>query len=241
MPDDVAMADLLNKIQQQDLKSIAGKLNWISTHSRPDIAYDVCQTSNSTKEATVKDLVNANKALRKMKSEEVELIFPNLGDVNKVEFLCFADTSLGNLTGNASQIVYITFLLGENKRYAPIAWQSKKIPPVVNSTLAAETLALQEGCYALKPFLSELVGQHELPISIYTDNKSLAESLLSTNILRDKHLDMDMTGLCEMLGREEIKRIQWIPTKLQLADCLTKKGVSSKKLLQALKSQGTLV
>ena len=61
-----------------------------------------------------------------MKSEEVELIFPNLIDVNKVEFLCFADALLGNLRGNASKGGYITFFLGENKRYAPIAWQSKK-------------------------------------------------------------------------------------------------------------------
>ena len=127
-----------------------------------------------------------------MKSEEVELIFANLGDVNKVKFLCFADVSLGNLRGNASQGGYITFLLGENKRYAPIAWQSKRIPRVVKSTPAAETLALQEGsehCYALKTFLSELVGQHEFPISIYTDSKSFAESLLSTNTLRDKCLN----------------------------------------------------
>ena len=115
---------------------------------------------------------------------------------------------------------------------------------MVKSTLAAETFALLEGserCYALKAFLSEPVGQHEFPISIYTDSKSLAESLLSTNNLKDKHLNKDMAGLREMLEKEEIKRIQWIPTQQQLADCLTKKDASSKKLLQALKGQGTLV
>ena len=72
---------------------------------------------------------------------------------------------------------------------------------MVKSALAAETLALQEGsehCYALKAFLPELVGQHEFPISVYTDSKSLAESLLSTNTLRDKCLNMDMAGLHEM-------------------------------------------
>ena len=101
---------------------------------------------------------------------------------------------------------------------------------MANSTQAAETLALQEGserCYALKVFLSELVGQHEYPISIYTDSKSLAESVLSTDTLRDNRHNMDMAGLREMLEKEEIKRIHWIPTQQQLADCLTKKGASS--------------
>ena len=60
-----------------------------------DTANDVCQTNNSTDEATVKSLVNTYKALEKTKSEEVELTFPNLRDVNKIEFLCFADASLG--------------------------------------------------------------------------------------------------------------------------------------------------
>ena len=127
-----------------------------------------------------------------MKSEEVELIFLNLGDVNKVEFFCFADASLGNLS------------LGENKRYAPIAWQSMKIPPVVKSSPAAGTLALQEGsehCYALKAFFPELVGQHDFPIGIYTDSKSRAECVLSTNTLRNKRLNMDVAGLHEMLEK----------------------------------------
>ena len=97
---------------------------------------------------------------------------------------------------------------------------------------------MQEGskhCYALKAFLLELVGQHEFPISIYID-----ESVLSTNTLRDKCLNMDMAGLHEMLEKEEIKKIQGIPTQQQLVDCLTKKGASSKKLLQARKGQGSL-
>ena len=63
--------------------------------------------------------------------------------MNKIGFLCFADASLGNFRASASQGGYISFLLGENKRHAPIAWQRKKIPQVVNSTPAAETLALQ--------------------------------------------------------------------------------------------------
>ena len=48
-----------------------------------------------------------------------------------------------------------------------------------------------------------------------------------------------MAGPRVMLEEEEIKKIQCIPTQQQLADCLTKQRASSKKLLQALKGQGT--
>ena len=82
----------------------------------------------------------------------MELIFPNLGEVNKVQFLCSADASLGNLRGNASQGGDITFLLEENKRYAPIAWQSKKILQVVKSTLAAESFSFAGGFKTLLRF-----------------------------------------------------------------------------------------
>ena len=160
---------------------------------------------------------------------------------SRIPLLCrYITTSLRNLRG----ILHIIFLLGENKRCAPISWQSKKIPRVVKSTLVAETLALQEGLEkwnVLKAFLSQLVGQHEFPISIYTDSKSLAKSVLSTNTVEHECLNMDIDGQSELLEKEEIKRIQWIPTPQELADCLTKKGKSSNKLLQALKGQGTLL
>ena len=37
-----------------------------------------------------------------------------------------------------------------------------------------------------------------------------------------------------MVERKEIKKITWIDKSLQLSDCLTKRGASSYKLLQAL-------
>ena len=83
-----------------------------------------------------------------------------------------------------------------------------KVLNIATNKQAYETLTLQEGsehCYTLKAFLSELVGQLEFPISIYTDSKSLAKSLLSTNTIRDKRLNMDMASLCEMLKKKKLR------------------------------------
>ena len=104
--------------------------------------------------------------------------------------------------------------------------------------MAAEAQALQEGAdesFAIQGFMREILGNGaKLPITIRTDNNSLYDSVHSTNSLEDKRLQMDIAILREMLGKGEIDKVEWIPKEQQLADCLTKKGALSKKLLQAL-------
>jgi hypothetical protein len=40
----------------------------------------------------------------------------------------------------------------------------------------------------------------------------------------------------EMVEKKEVAKVEWVSTEKQLADCLTKKGASSPKLVQALRS-----
>ena len=56
----------------------------------------------------------------------------------------------------------------------------------------------------------------------------------SMTALLDKRLKVDVAILREMIGKGEIKKVPWVPTKDQLADCLTKRGSSPSKLLQVL-------
>ena len=42
---------------------------------------------------------------------------------------------------------------------------------------------------------------------------------------------MDDSLLGEVLEKGELAEVEWVPAELQLAECLTKKGVSSRKLL----------
>ena len=49
-----------------------------------------------------------------------------------------------NLKNGLSQGGFIIFLCKSDKNYAPISWKSRKFQRVVRSTLAAETLAMEE-------------------------------------------------------------------------------------------------
>ena len=65
-----------------------------------------------------------------------------------------------------------------------------------------------------------------------TDNKSLFEAVHTINAISDKRLRVEMAEAREKVEREEIK-VEWIDSKSQSADILTKKGVSRRNLIDA--------
>ena len=110
----------------------------------------------------------------------------------------------------------------------------------MKSTLAAECLALQEGSDAgfyIKTMLTDIlkVEANDVQIECYTDNKSLHESLHSSNTLEEKRLILNEAIMKDMMQKGEISKVQWIEKKYQIADPLTKGTASSEVLCDVLK------
>lgn len=57
----------------------------------------------------------------------------------------FSDASFGNLQDGGTQGGHLIVLMGENGKFSPLSWQSKRVKRIVRSTLAGETLALSDG------------------------------------------------------------------------------------------------
>ena len=74
--------------------------------------------------------IEANKALAKMKSENVKLTFPSLGNYKKISVLAYTDATHASLDEGKSQCAHIIFVKGDNDKIAPISWCSKKIKRV---------------------------------------------------------------------------------------------------------------
>ena len=94
-------------------------------------------------------------------SEKVLLQFPNLGNIEQSCILYFSDAGCGNLR-NISSEGCVIFLINSSNKYAPISWKSGKIQCIVNSALAAETLALDKGleeCYMIRLILLEIYNK----------------------------------------------------------------------------------
>ena len=228
----------LNKEEKTMLRSISGQIAWVTSQTRPDMAFESCQIANFGKSPDMKMLKEANKALRKLKSKKVRLKIPNVGDLAKVEILCFTDATHASLKCGSSQGAYIICLFG-NDKVVPVVWQSKKISRVTKSPLASETLALSEGAdagYLLATQIKEIFLLENLPqIRCVTDNKSLFETMQTSNLIKDLRLRVDIARLREMEEKGEIS-VSWIDGKNQIADCMTKSGASSNKLLDVLES-----
>ena len=227
----------LSDHEKAEYRALIGQLSWMATHTRPDIAYDTCELSIAYKRATVGDLVKLNKLVNRVKRESMRLYFPKLLPIGSCVIECYTDASHAKLPDGGSQGGLIVFLRDENGNRCPIYWRSRKLRRIVKSTLAAETMALLEGAETavyLARIFKEITGVEELPITCFVDNKSLVDALHSSNKVEDNRLRIDIAVLDDMISRKEICEVKWVDSSQQLADCLTKRGVSPGRLRAAV-------
>ena len=169
---------VLTETERESYRKAIGQLNWVATHTRPDIAYDVCELSVSMKSSTVENLLHLNKLIRRAKTDNFRLCFPSLYPMRDCKLECYSDAAFANLPDEGSQGGYVIFL--RSYKRCPIAWQSKKIKRVVKSALAAETMACLECAEAavyIAEIMAEVTGMPKMKISVFVDSKSLIDNL----------------------------------------------------------------
>ena len=227
----------LDAKQKTQLRGALGQLNWLAGISRPEISFYVCEISTRVKSSTVADIIAINKVIKFVKSTPSFIKFPKM-HIPSLRIDIFSDASFNNLPDGGSQGAFIIFLCDEYNNSTPICWNSTRIKRVARSTLAAETLALAEGCdsaFFLSQLLNELYKQTNTQtlINAYTDNLSLYETTQTTKQVLDRRLRVEISALREMSSKNEIS-IHWIEGSKQLSDVLTKKGASHQKLIDTL-------
>ena len=230
--------EALTADEKSQLRSVSGQLLWATSQTRPDCAYYSCVVSNYGKQPTVREIVTANKAVKTIKSRDVQLTFPGLGDPNRIEVVAFSDASHANLPSGASQGGFIVFLAGGG-RICPFMWQSKKISRVTKSPLASETMELADAADAghlAAVMIKEVFALNNEPkVRCLTDSKSLIDHLQTSHVIQDSRLRVDVARIREMIALNECE-VKWIPNDKQLADPLTKAGASPNKLLEVLQN-----
>ena len=233
-------SDEVTESERTSLRAAIGQLNWIAGMSRPDLSFDVCQLSSLVKNATVSDMIYANKVFKRAQTEPLSLLVPSL-DLSQSRIVTFADASYNNLPEGGSQGGNVIFL-SDGKRSTPLQWSSACIKRVVRSTLAAESLSASSACDS-SLYLANLVkvvlnNAEDTQVICITDNKSMFDSISTSKPTTEQRLRLDISALREMNEKKEVT-FHWVKGQYQLSDCLTKKGASSKSLRDVL-SLGTL-
>ena len=228
--------DVLNDKEKKQLRSVCGQLLWMTSQTRPDVSFQRCMLSNYGKNATVRSLLEANKAIKTLKSVEVKLMFPGLGQPEQIKVVAYGDGSHNSLPNGDSQGGHIVFLKG-GKSIAPISWKSKKLERVTKSPLATEISAVADTAdyaHLVASMLKEIFCLKKSPtVELVTDSKSLKDNLESTRVIEDPRQRVDVARLKQMVKCEEIQ-VKWVSSAMQLADSLTKRGASTDQLPKVL-------
>ena len=169
----------------------------------------------------------------------MSLIFPNLK--SPLHLLAYCDASYANLPNGSSQGGCIIFLTDDERNVAPICWWSRKLKRVCKSSETAETMVMLEAIDAvvwLSAILDDIYGKEMKTPIIKSDNMSLHKNIQSTTAVEEKRLRVELAAIRESARKSEFKA-EWVSNQDQLADCLTKQGADSNKLLGVLR-QGHL-
>ncbi|KAL7646082.1 UNVERIFIED_CONTAM: hypothetical protein RMT77_002983 [Armadillidium vulgare] len=218
-----------------EYRSLLGKLNWMSQNTRPDLSFDVSFFGRSMKAAKVEDYWKLVKVAERAKRGEIQMKIPKLKG-GKMRLEVYSDASFGNVSEGRTQIGYCVRMKDMAGNCCPLLWKSKVAKRVVSSTLSAETLSMVEaielGEYIkyLWEELTNLTIPDNIDIIAMTDHKSLRDSIKSTKGVKNRILRIELANLKENLENKIKKSVEWINSRLQIADGLTKKDNRKNKL-----------
>ena len=83
----------LTRNELEVLGKYVGKLNWLAANTRPDIAIYVLELAKKQKKATLKDLREVNRVLKKVHEKESKVVFKRIGDKKELCIIGVCDAS----------------------------------------------------------------------------------------------------------------------------------------------------
>ena len=231
--------------ENNQVKAKIGQLNWLSTHTRPDIAFEVSDLGSSISNPNYKHIRRINKVIDIVIKEPLQIFFPKLDDSENWDIVCYADAALvvkeaylsNGKKDERSQGAHIIFLEDKKGNRCTLDWRSKRIDTVVRSALAAEILAMveaSENALYIADILKIILGEKAIrKVRCFTDSKSLVDNLRSTHQIENRFQRKHMAILQQRVD-EKVCSIDFVEGKYQLADALTKRGVLTRNLRNAI-------
>ena len=235
----------LTEKEVSQLRAITGAINWAVTSSRPDLAAANAVLQQRVSKATVADLIEANKLIAEARDHAKMTVKIQPMEWSRFAIVAPSDSSWGSEQDLSSQGAYMICATerdietGQPTKVSPLKWKSYKQERQVNSTLAAETIAVSRGMSEagwVRQFFLEMTQpsytletaeqcQQQIPIYIVTDNKPLFDFCHNdVTVAQDKRLMIELLLIRRDLARNNVC-LRRVETNQMLVDCLTKTKV----------------
>ena len=237
--------DSLTARELTEVRAKVGQLNWLSTHTRPDIAFEVSDLGSNISNPTYGHIRRINKVIDIVTREPLQIYFPKLSHIGQWDIVCYADAAMApkdaylpsGRKDDRPQGAHIIFVQDNTGKKCPIDWRSKRMTLTGKGALAAEIQAMVEAsgnAIHMARILRVLLGQEGIrSVQCFTDSRSLVENLKTTHQLEDRFQRKDMAILQQRV-EENLCTIEWIEGGKQLADAMTKRGVNPVNLRHAV-------
>lgn len=209
-----------------NFRSMRMKLAWLS-HTRPDCLFEISRLAQITEKAytdnPAKQLKLLNNATTYATSNPINISFPQL-DKRSLQLLGYSDASFASNHDLSSQLGYIILLSDNTDKVIPIAFKSYKAKRICRSAMAAEVIAFSDMFDAAHTLASELqtLTSRITPLQLFTDNKSLFDTISRGSRTSEKRLMLDVFAAREGYKTGLISDIGFVRSQFNLADGLTK-------------------
>ena len=215
----------------RDAQAITGALLWLSTRTRPDLAYAVSRCGQQATKNPNLSVSLGKQALAYLRSTvdfgidvpfQVGSFFSDHGllSLPRTERVIelYTDASHSPSGDRSMQAIFILW------KGVPVAWEATRQAFTTLSSAEAELVAMMHGVQlseAVHPLIEELI-ENDTVVSLLGDNEAALRSFQSTpSGWRNRHLRMRA-----LAGRERIDanllKVSHIPGEVQLADIGTK-------------------
>lgn len=206
-----------------------GQIAWRALSTRPDLAFLSAKLSQrKPNEINRDDMKLLKKAVKLLQDINVTLKHHKL-DMETVSIAACADASFASNWDLSSQLGYIVLLTDATKKCSILHWSSSKSHRVTRSALGSEVYAFCEGMdigLAFQFALEAIIGRR-IDVNMFTDSKSLLDTITRLSQASEKRLLIDIAAVREAHRKKEISNVGWVKSKNNLADGLTKYSKSN--------------
>lgn len=200
---------------------------YIASVARPDLSFGFAQASQVI-EPDKTAAIKMNKHIARSKANaDIQLKFVPV-DQKSLRLAVFSDASFASNQDLSSQLGYIIAIADNHGNANIIHYQSIKSKRVTKSVLASELFAAVHAfdvASTLRVTLNNIFDR-SIPLVLYTDSKSLFDSIVGMNSTTEKRLLIDLSLLRERYELRELTEVVWIPSEENPADALTKENAS---------------